>query len=71
MTADRDSGRASVLAGLGTFLAVALHKPLDSLSITTIMISQGWSARSRQAVNLGYSLICPLGAALLPWASTS
>jgi zinc and cadmium transporter len=59
-----DSGEAGAFAGLGTFLAVALHKPLDSMSITTLMASQGWSARSRQVVNVWYALICPLGAVL-------
>jgi len=64
VAADRDSAGWSGIAGLGTFLAVALHKPLDALSITTLMTAQGWSARSRLAVNLGYSLMCPLGATL-------
>ena len=31
------------LFGLGTFLAVALHKPLDALSITSLMAAGGWS----------------------------
>jgi len=64
VAADRDSVGWSGIAGIGTFLAVALHKPLDALSITTLMTAQGWSARSRLAVNLGYSLMCPLGAAM-------
>lgn len=50
--------------GLGTFLAVALHKPLDSLAITSLMASQGWSRRWQQAINFVYSLMCPIGAAL-------
>ncbi len=32
------------LAGFGTFLAVALHKPFDSLTIVTLMSASGWSA---------------------------
>jgi zinc and cadmium transporter len=62
--ADEQSGEGFALAGIGTFLAVALHKPLDSLSITSLMIAQGWSPKARQAVNLAYSLACPLGAAM-------
>ncbi len=31
------------LAGFGTFLAVALHKPFDSLTIVTLMSASGWS----------------------------
>ncbi|MBI3862212.1 MAG: ZIP family metal transporter [Planctomycetia bacterium] len=50
--------------GLGTFLAVTLHKPVDSISITTLMAAGGWSSKSRMLVNAGFSLICPAGAVL-------
>lgn len=63
MEADVRHG-ATTWMGLGTFLAVALHKPVDSISITTLMAASGWSNRSRWIVNLGFSLICPLGALL-------
>jgi len=52
------------LLGLGTFLAVWLHKPLDAVSITSVMAVGGWSRTSRTVVNAGFSLICPAGAAL-------
>lgn len=52
------------LLGLGTFLGVLLHKPLDSLSIVSLMRAAGWSPVWRNAVNLGYALMCPLGAGL-------
>ncbi len=52
------------LFGLGTFLAIVLHKPLDALSITTLMAAGGSSLRTRQAVNAGFALMCPLGAVL-------
>jgi zinc and cadmium transporter len=52
------------LFGLGTFLAILLHKPLDAVSITSLMAGSGWSSRSRVLVNLGFSLMCPLGALL-------
>ncbi len=32
------------LFGLGTFLAVLLHKPLDAITITSLMAAGGWSA---------------------------
>lgn len=60
-----DSGESLIwLLGLGTFLGIVLHKPLDSLSITTVMTAGGWSARSKQLVNIGYAMMCPLGAAV-------
>jgi zinc and cadmium transporter len=52
------------LLGVGTFLGVALHKPLDSLSITTLMASRGWSKQWQLLVNIGYSLMCPVGVVL-------
>lgn len=60
--ADAGHSDGLVLFGLGTFLAVALHKPLDSVSITSLMMSSGWSAGWRHAVNGGFALMCPLGA---------
>tara|TARA_R110000823_G_scaffold295738_2_gene415543 strand:+ start:27403 stop:28173 length:771 start_codon:yes stop_codon:yes gene_type:complete len=48
--------------GIGVFLAILLHKPLDSMSIATVLESGGWSAASRQRVNLLFALMCPLGA---------
>ena len=52
------------LLGVGTFLGVALHKPLDSMSITSLMAAGGWSGQSMKLVNLGYALMCPIGAFL-------
>lgn len=52
------------LLGFGTFLGIVLHKPLDSLSITTLMAAGGWSARSRHIANVGYACMCPIGAAV-------
>ena len=48
--------------GLGTFLAVFLHKPLDSLSITSLMLAGGWSPRWQRIVTIAFALLCPLGA---------
>jgi len=55
---------ATGLLGIGTFIAVVLHKPLDSVSITSVMAAGGWSPASRTLVNAAFSLICPLGAVL-------
>lgn len=56
--------RVTGLFGLGTFLAVFLHKPLDSASITSLMAVGGWSSRSQSWTNLLFSVLCPLGAGL-------
>ncbi len=54
----------SGLLGAGVFLAILLHKPLDSLSIITVMEAGGWSRRARMLANFGFALLCPLGALL-------
>ena len=53
-----------VFYGLGTFLAIMLHKPLDAVSITSLMAGSGWKSQSRFLVNLIFSTMCPIGAAL-------
>ncbi|MFO1062288.1 MAG: ZIP family metal transporter [Pirellulales bacterium] len=62
VTTDSLHGHVGVLAGFGTFLAVFLHKPLDAVSITSLM--SGTTATKRLAVNLGFALMCPIGAFL-------
>lgn len=59
-----DAGHAAGLVGLGVFLAILLHKPLDAMSITTLMAAGGWGVRARRLANLGFALLCPLGALL-------
>ena len=59
------TGSAGVgLIGIGVFLAILLHKPLDAMSITTIMQAGGWSQSARAGANLVFALMCPLGALL-------
>ncbi len=53
--------------GLGVFLAILLHKPLDALSITSMMQAGGWGARARAMANIGFATLCPLGALLFIW----
>ena len=57
------AGDGWCLLGVGTFLAVALHKPLDAMSITSVMANGGWSVRARHLVNFGFAMMCALGAA--------
>ena len=52
------------LAGIGVFLAILLHKPLDAMSITALMEAGGWGRRARATANLLFALMCPLGALL-------
>lgn len=60
---DSQRGAWLGLAGLGTFLAVALHKPLDAFAIASVMSKQKWSKRAQNLANLAFSLACPIGAA--------
>jgi zinc and cadmium transporter len=53
------------LYGLGVFLAIVLHKPLDAWSITSLMAASGWKTQSCQIVNMSFSLMVPVGAALV------
>lgn len=70
VTADAEHGDWLGLAGLGTFLAVALHKPLDAFAITSVMQTHGWSNRQRGVVNAIFSLACPAGALLFWFGAT-
>ena len=62
--ADVHRGLPLGMLGLGTFLVILLHKPLDALSIVSLMQLSGRSERAAQTVNFAYSLMCPLGAGL-------
>ncbi len=55
---------AEGLVGVGVFLAILLHKPLDAMSIVTVMKAGGWSESARRNVNLLFAMMCPLGALL-------
>jgi zinc and cadmium transporter len=61
---ESQDGEVPMLAGLGTFLAIFLHKPFDSLSISTLMAAGGWSSRWQHAVNFAYAAVLPLGVVL-------
>jgi len=60
--AESEHGAWLGLGGLGTFLAVALHKPLDAFAITSVMNRQHWSINAQWVANVIFSLACPLGA---------
>ena len=51
-------------AGLAVFLAILLHKPLDALSITSLMSTKGWNSSAKMTVNVLFAAVCPLSALL-------
>jgi zinc and cadmium transporter len=56
--------QSSSYASLGVFLAIVLHKPLDAMSITSLMAARGWNIRKQWTASIVFSLMCPLGAIL-------
>ncbi len=64
ITAEAGVDHGFTLAGLGVFLAIVLHKPLDALTITALMQKDGWSLKSQRIINVTFAAMCPLGAAL-------
>jgi len=55
----------STLLGFGVFLAIVLHKPLDAMSITSLMRAQGASDGKCALVNILFSSMVPVGAMLV------
>lgn len=55
------------MPGLGVFLAILLHKPLDAYSILSVMRSAGYGRGTRNIVNIGFALLCPLVALGVFW----
>jgi zinc and cadmium transporter len=52
------------LWGFGTFLAVLLHKPLDTVSISILMQTKQAPRRLQHAANFAFAALCPLGVAI-------
>ncbi|HPC60735.1 MAG TPA: ZIP family metal transporter [Verrucomicrobiota bacterium] len=50
-----------VLVGLGTALAIILHKPFDAITIVTLMAAAGCSRAARHLLNGLFALMTPLG----------
>lgn len=64
---DVTAGTGTGLFGIGVFLAIVLHKPIDAMSITALMKSSGWKPGARLTVNGIFALLCPLGALMFFW----
>jgi zinc and cadmium transporter len=56
-------GQGAMLAGFGVFLAVLLHKPFDSLTISMLMTTARCSPRQRHIINVLYAIVVPIGVA--------
>lgn len=69
ITAESSHSDEIMFPGLGIFLAVLLHKPLDAVSITSLMHPVTTPSK-RLMVNIGFALMCPLGAFLF-WGGAS
>jgi zinc and cadmium transporter len=59
------SGEATGLLGIGVFLAILMHKPLDAMSITAVMEAGGWSRTARATTNAIFAFMCPIGACVI------
>ena len=51
-------------------LAIALHKPFDSLTLGTLLAADGRSRSLRNWMNIAYALVTPAGA-VIGWAGLS
>ena len=65
------SAQGASMAGIGVFLAILLHKPLDALSIETVMGARGWSSTSRWTAGTVFALLCPLTAAVFHFGAST
>ena len=55
---------------LGVLMAILLHKPLDSMSISFLIKEGGWKSSTNYLVNILFALICPLGALIFYFGAT-
>ena len=61
------SAGAFSFVGLGVFIAILLHKPLDALTISSMMSRGGLGNNQQRLVLLSFALICPISASLMLW----
>ena len=64
------SENKETLAGLGVFLAILLHKPLDAYSIIGMMRASGYSSHICGLSNVLFALLGPLVMVLTFWGVT-
>lgn len=63
-----DPDEGALALSLGVFVAVALHKPADSLTIVTLMLAGGARRAKAHLVNGLFAMIVPLGVLLFFFA---
>ncbi len=63
--------QAHGLLGFGVFLAILLHKPLDAMTITTMVKHDRPGAATPYPALIGFALICPVTALVLLWGVDS
>ncbi|MBK96227.1 MAG: hypothetical protein CMJ79_11015 [Planctomycetaceae bacterium] len=49
-----------LLPGLALAAAILLHKPLDAMSVISVMRSAGWDQKNIMLVNVAYAVISPI-----------
>ena len=52
---------ATALAGIGVFIVVLLHKPLDALTVISLTAASGFNRPARHLINLALAAMVPLG----------
>lgn len=63
-TFDAQRDKLALFAGAATFVAIFVHKPFDSMTITTLMAAAGWSRKACHFINAVFSLAIPIGVAI-------
>jgi zinc and cadmium transporter len=59
-----DTARGTWLLGIGTFVAIFLHKPLDAMPVSILMAGRKTANWLKHVLNGSFALLCPLGVAL-------
>ncbi len=71
VTSEQHGHNGAALAGLGTFLVIFLHKPFDSMTITTLMTFGNHPKANRHLVNALFALAIPVGVLLFKFGMAS
>lgn len=69
LAVEQQTEGALSFASAGAFLAILLHKPLDALSLISLMRRAGVGERVRWCANVMFALLCPIGALLTFWGA--